>query len=245
MNNLRRFAVRRLAAGVALAFFNPAALRAAGDVPDAVGTPRVRVREAAWKGRNALAVELTDDEQARVLKTGGNGPTYAVVRHDFADGVIEVDVAAELTGKGAPSARGFVGIAFHIDPAAERYEAVYLRMTNGRLNQPVPPSPLVERAVQYVAHPDFHYYVSRGKYPGRYERGADVALGRWHRLRLEIIGARMRASVDGAEVLAVDDLRYASRRGPVGLFIDDGTRGYFRGVEVVHASGRPRGLGRQ
>jgi hypothetical protein len=51
-------------------------------------------------------------------------------------------------------------------------------MTNGRLNDPAPPAPRIERAIQYVAHPDFHFAVSREQFPGRYEKGADIAIGR-------------------------------------------------------------------
>jgi hypothetical protein len=228
----------RLCAGVAsvpLLWIGEGRAEVDREVPQASGTARVQTAASTWKARRALAVELTDDEQARVLKSGGNGPTYAIVKHEFSDGIIEVDLAAELTGKGAAGARGFVGIAFHIEPAAEFYEAVYLRMTNGRLNQPRPPSPQTERAIQYVAHPGFHDYVSRKKYPGRYERGADIALGRWHRLRLEVMGPRMRALADGVEALVVEDLHYARRRGPIGLFVDDGTRGYFRGLRTLEA----------
>jgi len=50
-------------------------------------------------------------------------------------------------------------------------------------------APRIDRAIQYVAHPDFHFFVSRDKFPGRYGHGADVALGRWHKVRLEIGGA--------------------------------------------------------
>src|SRR6267154_651866 len=108
-------------------------------------------------------------------------------------------------------------------------------MTNGRLNTPVPGPPRIERAIQYVAHPDFHFDVSREQYPGRYEKGADIALGRWHRLRLEILGAHLRALVDGVEALVVDDLHYAGRRGSVGLFVGDGSRGLFANLRVLPA----------
>jgi hypothetical protein len=51
-------------------------------------------------------------------------------------------------------------------------------------------------------------------------------------LHRKIEGSRLRALVDGVETLALDDLRYEERRGPIGLFVDDGTRGYFRGLRV-------------
>ena len=43
---------------------------------------------------------------------------------------------------------------------------------------------------------------------------------------------RLRALVDGVEVLTVEDLHFAGRRGPVGLFVGDGSRGYFRELRV-------------
>jgi hypothetical protein len=41
--------------------------------------------------------------------------------------------------------------------------------------------------------------------------------------------------VDGKEVLVVEDLRLAGRRGPVGLFVGDGSRGLFRELSVLPA----------
>lgn len=218
----------------------PLALRAALARDGRAGTPRptaanlVTATPARWNGHDCLAVELTDAEQALRLGTqgGGNRPSIAVVAPAFADGVIEAWVAGVLTGRGAPDDRGFVGLSFHIGDGFLSHETVYLRMTNGRLNVPPPPAPRIDRAIQYVADPGFHFSASRARFPGRYEKGADIALGHWHRLRLEIGGVRLRALVDGAEALVVDDLRFAGRRAPVGLFVGDGSRGYFRDVVV-------------
>jgi len=210
----------------------------AGSVaPQPIATNLVSAARSHWNGRDCLAVELTDDEQKVRLQGGGGGnnPSFAIVHRDFTDGAIEVDVGAELTGKGAPDDRGFAGLSFHIGEDFQTRETVYLRMTNGSLNVPPPPAPRIDRAIQYVAHPDFHFSVSREKYPGRYEKGADIAIGRWHRLRLEVQAARVRALVDGGEVLVVDDLRYAGRRGPVGLFVGDGSRGLFTDLSILPA----------
>ena len=204
-------------------------------VPEPTAINLVTATPAKWDGHDCLAVELTDAEQALRLTTqgGGNRPSMAVVAGAFADGVIEAWVAGGLTGRGAPDDRGFVGLSFHIGEGLVGHETVYLRMTNGRLNEPPPPAPRIDRAIQYVADPGFHFAQSRLAFPGRYEKGADIALGRWHRLRLEIRGARLAAQVDGVEALAVDDLRFAGRRGPVGLFVGDGSRGYFRDVVIT------------
>lgn len=237
---LRRAALRRLGTlciggSVALAAPRLLLAQAPSPVPEVLGTNDVDTSPSAWKGRPCLAVELSGEAQARALATGGNGPSYAIVAREFSNGVIEVDVAGTLTGKGASDSRAFVGVAFHIASEPDTYEAFYLRMANGRLNEPRPPAPRIDRAIQYVAHPDFHYAVSREAFPGRYERGADIALGGWHRLRLEIRDARARALVDGREVLVVEDLHYARRRGSVGLFVDDGTRGCFSRLSVLES----------
>jgi len=215
----------------------PAGSRAEAAVPQPIATNLVTASHHHWNGRDCLALELTAEEQeGRLNKTrSGNGPSFAIVHRDFTDGIIEAAIGAELTGKGAPDDRGFAGLSFHIGPDFETHETVYLRMTNGRLNVPPPPSPRLDRAIQYVAHPDFHFDVSRDAFPGRYEKGADIAIGRWHRLRLEVRGTHLRALVDGVEVLTVDDLHYAGRRGPVGLFVGDGSRGFFTDLSVLAA----------
>jgi hypothetical protein len=215
----------------------PAGSRAEAAVPQPIATNLVTASHRPWNGRDCLALELTAEEQeGRLNKTrSGNGPSFAIVHRDFTDGIIEAAIGAELTGKGAPDDRGFAGLSFHIGPDFETHETVYLRMTNGRLNVPPPLPPRIDRAIQYVAHPDFHFDVSRDAFPGRYEKGADIAIGRWHRLRLEVRGTHLRALVDGVDVLTVDDLHYAGRRGPVGLFVGDGSRGFFTDLGVLAA----------
>jgi hypothetical protein len=224
---------RTFIAGLALA---PAAL-AEADVPQPSALNLVTASPCHWSGFDCLAVDLTEAEQRLRLETtgGGNRPSFAIVHPAFTDGVLEVAIAGILSGKGAPDDRGFVGLSFHITPDFTSHETVYLRMTNGRLNVPPPPMPRIERAIQYVADPGFHFSDSRERFPGRYEKGADIAVGRWHRLRLEIAGARLRALVDGIEVLVVEDLHFAGRRGPVGLFVGDGSTGYFRELRVMPA----------
>jgi hypothetical protein len=227
--------IQGIGAAAVSAVAMPVGVRAESVVPQPIAVNLVIATRGHWNGRDCLSVELTDDEQKERLRQGaggGNRPSFAIVHRDFANGAIEVDVGAELTGKGAPDDRGFAGLSFHIGEAFQTHETVYLRMTNGRLNAPPPPAPRIDRAIQYVAHPDFHFSVSRERYPGRYEKGADIAIGRWHRLRLEVQGARVRALVDGAEALVVNDLRYPDRRGPVGLFVGDGSRGWFRDLNI-------------
>lgn len=197
-------------------------------VPQVLQQQQVEVEQAAFEGCDCLAVQITEAEMhRRNTGIGVNGPAFAVVERHFTNGILQVDLAARINGRGGPDVRGFVGLAFHLSADLSLYEAVYLRMSNGRLNVPPPPAPRDARAIQYVAHPHFHFNFTREKFPGRYERGADVGIGRWHRLALDIDGPRLTARVDGVTALEVDDLVYAGRRGPVGLWVGEGTRALF------------------
>ena len=83
--------------------------RAIAEPPVTGALVDVVATQAVFLGRQALALELTPEEQARQLAgAGGNRPTLALVPGELQDGVIEVDVAAELNGKrgkGGPRVR--------------------------------------------------------------------------------------------------------------------------------------------
>ncbi len=199
-----------------------------------LATQDVVASQSKWLGKCALKLELTAEEQARQLAgAGGNRPTLVILGKDFTNGVIEANVAATVNGLGGPGTRGFVGIAFHIADDLNKFEAVYLRMTNGTLNIPLPPAPRDVRAIQYVAHPDFHFEESRKVAPGQYEQAAAVAPGQWHKLRVEIENENLIAFVDGKAVLQINDLKYSSQSGQIGIWIGDGTSAYVSDFNVI------------
>lgn len=200
-----------------------------------LGTNRVEAKATRFKDRAATAVELTPEAQKALLAPGatGNGPSFAMPDIEFANGTIEVDVAARINGAGQPDSRGFVGLAFHIADDLNTFEAVYLRMTNGGLNVPPPPAPRNVFAVQYIGYPDRYWRKLRQEFPNRYEKAAPVAIETWHRMRLDISGRVARVTVDDTPVLTVDDLQYPDRRGRIGLWVDDGTTGYFSNLRVI------------
>lgn len=212
----------------------PAVRRLPLTTADGLRPNDVVVTAASHQGRPAVAVELTDTAQAALLRGGaGNGPTFALIDADFGDGAIEVDLAARINGRGQPEVRGFVGVAFHIAPGLDTWEAIYLRMTNGSRNNPPPPAPRHQFAIQYISYPDRTWRKLRQEHPNRYEQPAPVAIESWHRLRIELAGSTARAAVDGQEVLTVSDLRFPSRKGAVGLWVDDGTTGYFSDLRLA------------
>ncbi|TAD92204.1 MAG: hypothetical protein EAZ99_00345 [Alphaproteobacteria bacterium] len=205
--------------------------------PDGLRPNLVTVAASRFQNRDAVAVALTDPAQAalRTPNAVGNGPSFAMPDLEFANGTIEVDIAAQINGRGPPDVRGFIGIAFHIAPDISTFEAVYLRMTNGSRNVPPPPAPRNAFAVQYISFPDRYWRLLREQHPNRYEQPAPVAIETWHTLRLHIRGSQLQASVDGATVLTVGDLRFPDRAGRIGLWVDDGTTGYFRDLRVTSA----------
>jgi len=59
---------------------------------------------------------------------------------EFSSGVIEAEIAGAPAPGAGEGARGFVGIAFRLQPDMRTYDAFYLRPTNGRVHdnpQPV------------------------------------------------------------------------------------------------------------
>lgn len=193
----------------------------------------VSAQTATWNDRSATLIALTDQEQTFQLNGGGgNRPTYAIFDADFTNGIIEVDVASVINGRGGKNARGFAGVAFHLSEDAEEFEAIYLRMANGTLNDPAAPAPRNIRAVQYVAHPGFHFRTSRQTAPDVYEKPAPIRLGDWYRLKVEVNGERATAYVDGTLVLEVADLKRANKGGDIALWVGDGSDAYFANLSI-------------
>src|SRR5215472_12524655 len=81
-----------------------------------------RAEIATYHGRRAL--KLTENP-------AGSGQLLAIL-HDlsFHNGTIEIDVAGALSETAAASDRGFIGIAFRVQPNKSRYECIYVRPAN-------------------------------------------------------------------------------------------------------------------
>lgn len=201
-------------------------------LPAAAQLRSVTAVPAAIDGRTALQVQLTEEIATHGLPDVDyvDQPTFVVLPIDFTTGTIEVDLRAGLTSSAPDYARGFAGLAYHISPDADRFEAVYLRPLNGaRLD---PPAPRHLRAVQYFAYPDWKFQRLRDTYAeGVYEAAADIQPDTWVHLTLTITESAVEAAVDGTVVLTVDPLA-APAGGAVGLFVDIGTRAHFSNLTV-------------
>lgn len=184
--------------------------------------PRLAVERVAFAGREAIRV---------VQRAGAGLCCIAPLRIGaFHDGAIEAWVAGRPLPGAAPGARGFIGIAFRIQ-ADNRYEAFYIRPTNGRADDQLRRN----HATQYISEPAFPWERLRREAPGVYESYADMEPGVWTHLRIEVEGDRARLFVNHAAqpALIVNDLKLGpDAAGGVALWVGDGTDGYFADVRV-------------
>ena len=128
------------------------------------GAVKFKADVAAFRGRRAVRL-LNDDSDMPAGNLGG-GQSLAIVKGlDFKDGTIEVDAVGVPRQGAPPDTRGFVGLAFRVQDRGTRFEAFYLRFTNGRADDQFRRN----HATQYVSEPDFPWFRLRQDYPGVYE----------------------------------------------------------------------------
>lgn len=185
---------------------------------------------ASYRGRRAVRIV---NIEAPETKTGEQ--VLAIVKaSDFKDGTIEADVAGVPREGAKPSTRGFVGIAFriqdHVPNHGSRYEAFYLRMTNGRASEQLQRN----HSAQYVSEPDFPWQRLREENPGMYESYVDLEAGAWTRIKIVVSGTKAQLYVNnaGQPCLIVNDLKLGATHGPVALWTGSDTEAYFSNLTI-------------
>lgn len=150
---------------------------------------------------------------------------------NFADGVIEVDLAGRPGSGAVEAARGFVGVAFRVAADVSRFECFYLRPTNGRAEDQVRRN----HSAQYISFPEFPWQRLRKQFPEMYESYVDLAPGEWTKVKIEARGRKARLFVHGAAQpsLIVNDLKLGETSGAVGLWIGPGTEAHFANLRVT------------
>ena len=204
--------------------------------PSGLRLHNVTAVPAVLDGKKGLKVTISDDAvrraQSMTPEQQAQMEELAVIEGlEFANGVIEVEIAGEPAPGAAGGARGFVGIAFRLQNDMQTYDAFYLRPTNGRAED----QERRNHAAQYISHPDWPWFRLRKETPSKYESYVDLVPGVWTRIRIEVRGDRARLYVHGQEqpTLIVNDVKTgASAKGAVALWIGPGTVAHFRGLTV-------------
>ena len=109
-------------------------------------------------------------------------------------------------------------------------------MTNGRNAEPIPPSPRIDRAIQYISFPEWTFDRFRKEFPGQYEKGANIAPKKWIHFKIEVRGIVAKAYVnnEAEPSITINDLKMgADAKGAVGLWVDDGSNGYFSNLRIT------------
>lgn len=181
-----------------------------------------------YKGMEAI--RLTNDIKSN---PEFNQETMALIPDlDFTSGTIEVELAGLPATGSFEGARGFIGIAFRVDPDDHnRYDCFYLRPTNGRAEDQLRRN----HTTQYVSHPDFTWFRLREETPGKYESYVDLVPGEWTRVKIVVEGVKARLYIHGADqpCLIVNDLKQGETEGKVALWIHPTTEGYFRNLTIT------------
>jgi hypothetical protein len=206
------------------------------DVAAQTATPAITKLQAVSVSMSAErigtqnAIRVVKDDSVKAF----DEPTFAKLKDvKFKNGTIEARVLSRLLKDAPESARGFIGIAFRIDDLNSKFECLYIRPTNGRVEIQLRRN----RATQYFSYPDFKFDRLRKEAPGEYESYADIGLDEWIDLRIEVRGTRARLFVNNAKepVLIVNDLKHGpDLSGAVGLWVEFGTEGYFADLRIKH-----------
>ena len=181
-----------------------------------------------YQGSKAVRLVLTPDAETP------DNPTFARIKDvEFLNGTIEIEVAGRPLPDAIPEARGFIGVAFRILPDLSKFECMYLRPTNGRAEQQLRRN----RATQYFSYPDWKFDRLRTEVPGHGEAYVELVTGEWTKMRFHVQGDKEKLFVHGQEqpTLIVNDLKHGiDLKGEIGLYIDNGTEGFFRNLNILH-----------
>ena len=194
--------------------------------PDNLIPKDVEISASVHEGYESIRLVLTPDAETP------DNPTFAQVKDlEFHNGIIKVEVAGRPLPDAPPQARGFIGIAFRIQDDLSAFECIYLRPTNGRAEQQLRRN----RATQYFSYPDWKFDRMRTEAPGHYESYVDLITGTWTKMRIEVEAEKAKLFVHDNDqpTIIVNDLKHGPKlKGGIGLYIDNGTEGFFKNLEI-------------
>ena len=120
-------------------------------------------------------------------------PTFVKIKGiDFKNGTIEVKVLSRLLKNAPDFARGFIGVAFRINDSNTKYESIYLRPVNARVNDQVRRN----HSIQYYSYPDYKFDRLRKESPEQYGAYPDVAMNKWITMKIELKNTEAKLFLD-------------------------------------------------
>jgi hypothetical protein len=162
-------------------------------------------------------------------------PTFVKIKGiDFKNGTIEVKVLSRLLKNAPDYARGFIGVAFRINNNNTKYESIYLRPINARVDDQVRRN----HSIQYYSYPGYKFDRLRKESPERYESYTDMEMNKWITIRIEVKDnqAKLFLNNNKQPSLIVNDLKHgAELTGAIGLWVDIGTEGYFTDPRIYNS----------
>jgi hypothetical protein len=159
-------------------------------------------------------------------------PTYIRLNNiDFKNGTIEVKVLSRLLPNAPQMARGFIGIAFRINDSNRKYESIYVRPLNARVNDQVRRN----HSIQYYSYPNYKFDTLRKIAPEKYESYSDMEMNKWIDLKIVVKDSTAQLFINKSKQpsLVVTDLKHgANVSGAIALWVEIGTEGYFTDLKI-------------
>ncbi len=204
--------------------------------------------EVTFKGKTALKAEITSEARERLAEirrqrqaggAGGPGAGEAnrvdhliIVDEDFHNGTIELELAGQPAPGAFGGARGFVGVAFRVQPDRKTYDCFYLRPTNGRAED----QERRNHSVQYISHPEYPWFKLRSETPSKYESYADLQPATWTKVKITVEGEKARLYIDGNSQpsLIVNDVKSGpDGKGAVALWFEGSTVAHYANLKIT------------
>lgn len=196
------------------------------DNPDGLELINVKTEIAELNGKTGIkVVKSQPDIQDETL--------VIIPDVNFKNGTIELELAGERASGEDPNMRGFVGLAFRVNPENySSYECFYLRPDNARANNQVRRN----HSTQYISHPEYPWYRLREESPKMYESYVDLMPNEWTKIKIDVDGEAAKLYVHGAEqpCLIVNDLKHGESEGKIALWLHASTLAHYRNLKITH-----------
>ena len=189
----------------------------------------VKVYMSIEKLMGTEVVKVVKDSNVKVA----DEPTFVKIKGiNFTNGTIEVKVLSRLLKNAPDFARGFIGVAFRVNDSNAKFECIYLRPVNARVEDQVRRN----HSIQYYSYPEYKFDRFRKESPEKYESYADMEMNKWITIKIEVKDAQAKLFINNNQQpsLIVNDLKHgANASGALAFWVETGTEGYFKDLKIT------------